>query len=68
MIHFAGLAGIGVLVAVAALVAPDKYVPYSGCLFFLNAVWAWTLGARLGKRARLASEPPNAAATSTAAS
>jgi len=67
VIHFAGLAGIAVLVAVAALVAPDKYVPYSGCLFFLNAVWAWTLGSRLGRQARLARERMQAAATASAA-
>jgi uncharacterized membrane protein len=38
IVHFAGLAGIGVLVALAAFVAPDRYVPYSGVLFCLNAV------------------------------
>lgn len=67
VIHFAGLAGIGVLVAVAALVAPDKYVAYVGFLFCFNAAWGWTVGARLGRQARLASERLQAATTTTAA-
>ena len=52
IVHFCGFAGIGVLVAIAALTTPPRYVSYAGCLFFLNAVWGWTAGVVLGKRQR----------------
>jgi hypothetical protein len=68
IVHFSGLSGIGVLVAVVALEAPDKYVPYAGFLFCFNAAWGWIVGARLGRQARLASERLQAETTPTAAS
>ena len=56
IVHFCGFAGIGVLVAIAALTTPPRYVSYAGCLFFLNAVWGWTAGVAFGKRERRARE------------
>ena len=56
IIHFAGLAGVGVAVAVAALVLPSAYVGYAGFLFCLNAVWGWAAGSVLGKQQRLVLE------------
>src|SRR6478735_7337564 len=52
IIHFAGLAGVGVAVAIAALVLPSKYVGYAGFVFCLNAVWGWAAGSVLGKQQR----------------
>lgn len=56
IIHFAGLAGVGVAVAIAALLLPAAYVGYAGFLFCLNAVWGWAAGAVLGKQQRLVLE------------
>lgn len=56
VIHFSGYVGIGVLVAVAAFVLPEKYVGYAGFLFCLNAVWGSGAGSFLGKRQRLTLE------------
>lgn len=56
IIHFAGLAGVGVAVAIAALVLPSAYVGYAGFLFCLNAVWGWAAGSVLGKQQRLVLE------------
>ncbi|HEY2496850.1 MAG TPA: TMEM175 family protein [Candidatus Angelobacter sp.] len=60
VIHFAGLAGVGVAVAVAALVLPSAYVGYAGFIFFLNAVWGWGAGSVMGKQQRLVLERMNA--------
>jgi hypothetical protein len=54
LVHFGGLSAIAVFVGLAALVLPARYVGYAGLLFCLNAVWGWTVGPALGKRARLA--------------
>jgi uncharacterized membrane protein len=54
IIHFAGFAGVGAVVAIAALVLPHPYVAYAGILFTLNGVWGWAAGAILGKKERLA--------------
>lgn len=54
LIHFAGYASIAVLVAIAALVLPARYVGYAGLLFCLNAAWGWFAGSVFGKRARRA--------------
>lgn len=56
IIHFAGLAGVGVLVAIAALLLPAAYVGYAGFLFCLNAIWGWAAGSVLGKQQRLVLE------------
>lgn len=53
VIHFSGYVGIGLLVAIAALVLPNQYVGYAGFLFCLNGVWGWGAGSFLGKRERL---------------
>src|SRR5215469_10907955 len=39
IIHFLGFAGVGLIVAIAALVLPAPYVAYSGVLFSLNGAW-----------------------------
>jgi uncharacterized membrane protein len=54
IIHFAGLAGVGVIVAITALALPAERVGYAGFLFCLNGVWGWVAGSILGKRERLA--------------
>jgi uncharacterized membrane protein len=56
IIHFAGLAGVGVAVAIAALVLPSKYVGYAGLVFCLNAFWGWAAGSVLGKQQRVVLE------------
>jgi uncharacterized membrane protein len=56
IIHFAGLACIGVAVAIAALLLPAAYVGYAGFLFCLNAIWGWAAGSVLGKQQRLVLE------------
>jgi uncharacterized membrane protein len=53
IIHFAGLSGVGVVVAIAALTFPGEYVGYAGFLFCLNAVWGWVAGSVMGKQQRL---------------
>ncbi|HEY2169048.1 MAG TPA: TMEM175 family protein [Candidatus Angelobacter sp.] len=66
IIHFAGLAGVGVAVAIAALVLPAAYVGYAGFLFCLNAVWGWAAGSVLGKQQRLVLERMKAQTASKA--
>jgi hypothetical protein len=53
VIHFGGYVGVGILVAIAAVVLPSRYVGYAGFLFCLNAVWGWGVGSILGKQQRL---------------
>lgn len=53
VIHFTGLAGVGVLVIVAAIALPSGKVGYAGFLFCLNGLWGWLAGSILGKRERL---------------
>ncbi|MGC2744228.1 MAG: TMEM175 family protein [Candidatus Angelobacter sp.] len=53
IIHFAGLAGVGAIVAIAALVLPAAYVGYAGFLFCLNGIWGWAAGSVLRKQERL---------------
>jgi uncharacterized membrane protein len=53
IIHFSGLAGVGVIVAITALALPAEYVGYAGFLFCLNGLWGWLAGSILGKRERL---------------
>jgi hypothetical protein len=72
IIHFAGFAGVGVVVAIAAVVLPPPYVAYAGILFSLNGIWGWASGVALGKKERLAlarmqaSSSPGGAATTAA--
>ena len=66
IIHFAGLAGVGVAVAIAALVLPSAYVGYAGFLFCLNAVWDWAAGSVLGNQQRLVLERMKAQTASKA--
>ncbi len=66
IIHFAGLAGVGVAVAIAALLLPQAYVGYAGFLFCLNAVWGWAAGSVLGKQQRLVLERMKARSASGA--
>lgn len=63
IIHFAGLAGVGVTVAIAALLLPAAYVGYAGFLFCLNAIWGWAAGSVLGKQERLVLEQKARSAT-----
>jgi uncharacterized membrane protein len=56
VIHFTGLASVGVIVIIAALVLPMQYVGYAGFLFTLNGLWGWLAGSILGKRERLTLE------------
>jgi uncharacterized membrane protein len=56
IIHFAGLAGVGVIVAIAALVLPAAYVGYAGFLFCLNGIWGWLAGSVMRKQQRLVLE------------
>lgn len=53
IIHFAGFAGVGAVVAIAAIVLPPPYVAYAGILFSLNGIWGWASGSVLGKKERL---------------
>ena len=64
IIHFSGLASVGVIVAIAALTLPEKHVGSAGFLFCLNAVWGWTAGSVLGKQQRLVLERMKAQAAS----
>jgi uncharacterized membrane protein len=54
IVDCAGFASIAILVAVAALVLPERYLGYAGLLFFLNGAWGWFAGSVLGKQARRA--------------
>jgi len=56
VIHHVGFAGIAVLVAVAALLVPEKYAGSTGLLFCLNGLWGWIAGTVLGKQERLVLE------------
>jgi uncharacterized membrane protein len=56
IIHFAGLASVGVIVAIAALALPIERVGYAGFLFCLNGVWGWAAGSVMGKQQRLVLE------------
>ena len=60
VIHFAGLASVGVIVSIAALVLPSAYVGYAGFLFCLNGIWGWAAGSVMGKQQRLVLERMNA--------
>jgi uncharacterized membrane protein len=64
IIHFAGLAGVGVAVAIAALVLPAAYVGYAGFLFCLNGIWGWAAGTVMGKQQRLVLERMKASSNS----
>jgi hypothetical protein len=68
IIHFCGYAAIAVLVAISALATPPPYVSYSGCLFFLNAIWGWTAGTAFGKRQRQVLERMQTSARAAAGS
>jgi uncharacterized membrane protein len=65
--HFTGYAGVGVVVAVAALLLPSRYVGYAGLFFFLNAVWGRLAGAAFARRERLALEHMQAASAAGSA-
>jgi len=56
IIHHAGFAGVAVIVAVVAVLVPEKYAGTAGLLFTLNGVWGWVAGSMLGKQERLAVE------------
>ncbi len=56
VIHHLGFAGVAVIVAVVALLVPEKYAGTAGLLFTLNGVWGWVAGSMLGKQERLAVE------------
>jgi uncharacterized membrane protein len=66
IIHFSALAGVGVLVAIAALALPAEHVGFAGFLFFLNAVWGWIAGFVMGKQKRLTLERMKARAAAKA--
>ena len=67
IIHFLGFAGVGIIVAIAALVIPRPYVGYAGFLFCLNGVWGWMAGAKLGKQERLTLERMKSSSSAIAA-
>jgi hypothetical protein len=56
VIHFSGFAGVAVIVAVVAVLVPEKYAGGAGLLFCLNGIWGWIAGSMLGKQERLALE------------
>jgi uncharacterized membrane protein len=56
VIHFSGFAGVAVIVAVVAMLVPERYAGSAGLLFCLNGVWGWVAGSMLGKRERAALE------------
>lgn len=67
VIHFSGFAGVAVIVAVVAILVPEKYAGISGLLFCLNGIWGWIAGSMLGKQERLALERMKASSSSEAA-
>jgi uncharacterized membrane protein len=66
--HFAGFAGVGALVALAALLLPTRYVGYAGLVFFLNGAWGWYSGAKSGKQERQALQRMKPSSTSASGS
>jgi uncharacterized membrane protein len=56
VIHHSGFAGVAAVVAVVALLVPERYAGMAGLLFCLNGVWGWIAGSVLGKQERLALE------------
>ena len=50
VIHHSGFAGVAVIVAVVALLVPERYAGMAGLLFCLNGVWGWIAGSVLGKQ------------------
>ena len=56
VIHHSGFAGVAAIVAVVALLVPERYAGMAGLLFCLNGVWGWIAGSVLGKQERLALE------------
>lgn len=52
IIHFAGLASVGIIVIITAFVLPPERVGYAGFLFCLNGVWGWLAGSTMGKQQR----------------
>ena len=56
IVHFSAFAGVGGIVAIAALTFPAEYVGYAGFLFCLNAVWGWIAGSVMGKQQRMVLE------------
>ena len=56
VVHFCGFAGVAVVVAVVALLVPERYAGTAGLLFSFNGVWGWIAGSMLGKQERLALE------------
>ena len=61
IIQFTGFAGVGGLVALAALILPLRYVGLAGFLFCLNAAWGWFSGVKFGRQEKLALERVKAA-------
>jgi hypothetical protein len=59
---------VGVVVAIAALLLPSRYVGYAGLLFFLNAVWGRLAGAAFARRERLVMERMQAASAASSGS
>jgi uncharacterized membrane protein len=53
MIQHMGYAAVGLLVAIVAVLVPERYAGLTGLLFCLNGVWGWIAGATLGRRERL---------------
>ncbi|HVG91421.1 MAG TPA: TMEM175 family protein [Alphaproteobacteria bacterium] len=56
VIHFSGFAGVALIVAVVAVLVPEKYAGAAGLLFCLNGIWGWIAGSMLGRQERLALE------------
>jgi len=56
VIQFVGFAGVGALVAVVAMLVPERYAGGSGLLFCLNGVVGWITGSVFGKKQRMALE------------
>ncbi len=66
VIHHSGFAGVAVIVAVVALLVPERYAGTAGLLFCLNGVWGWAAGSVLGKQERLVLERMKARSTTEA--
>jgi uncharacterized membrane protein len=56
VIHNLGFASVAVIVAIAALLVPERHAGLTGLLYCLNGVWGWIAGTVMGKQERLALE------------
>ncbi len=60
VIQHSGYALVAIIVAIVAMLLPERHAGLAGLLFCLNGVWGWIVGSVLGKRERLALQRMNA--------